>query len=68
MFTSTRPSDGVTSCSKVLLRILGDVPKAESKPAIDLKALHAKIGELALGTEFLSGMVFKAGLLPCVKR
>ena len=48
--------------------LLGDEPKAESKPAIDLKALHVKIGKLELGNEFMSGIVFKAGLLPCVKR
>ncbi len=32
-------------------------------PAVDLKALHAKIGELALETDFLSGALGKAGLL-----
>ena len=32
-------------------------------PAIDLKALHAKIGELALENDFLSGALSKAGLL-----
>ncbi|GLI95113.1 hypothetical protein LMG27198_41050 [Methylocystis echinoides] len=38
--------------------------KAESKEAaVDLKALHAKIGELALENDFLSGALSKAGLL-----
>ena len=32
-------------------------------PAVDLKALHAKIGELALENDFLSGALDKAGLL-----
>jgi transposase len=32
-------------------------------PAIDVKALHAKIGELALENDFLSGALGKAGLL-----
>ena len=32
-------------------------------PAVDLKALHAKIGELALENDFLSGALSKAGLL-----
>ena len=32
-------------------------------PAVDLKALHAKIGELALENDFLSGALGKAGLL-----
>ena len=30
---------------------------------VDLKALHAKIGELALENDFLSGALNKAGLL-----
>ena len=37
---------------------------AEAKePAVDLKALHAKIGELTLANDFLSGALSKAGLL-----
>jgi transposase len=32
-------------------------------PAVDLKALHAKIGELALENDFLSGALDKAGML-----
>ena len=32
-------------------------------PAVDLKALHAKIGELALENDFLSGALGKASLL-----
>ena len=35
-------------------------PKSES---IDLKALHAKIGELTLENDFLEGALTKAGLL-----
>ena len=31
--------------------------------AVDLKTLHAKIGELALENDFLSGALSKAGLL-----
>ena len=34
-----------------------------SAPAVDLKSLHAKIGELALENDFLSGALGKAGLL-----
>jgi transposase len=38
--------------------------QAEAKePAVDLKALHAKIGELTLANDFLSGALSKAGLL-----
>ncbi len=32
-------------------------------PAVDLKVLHAKIGELTLENDFLSGALSKAGLL-----
>jgi transposase len=39
----------------------GNVPDAA--PAVDLKVLHAKIGELALENDFLSGALSKAGLL-----
>ncbi len=36
---------------------------AAAAPAVDLKSLHAKIGELALENDFLSGALDKAGLL-----
>jgi hypothetical protein len=32
-------------------------------PAVDLKALHAKIGELTLENDFLEGALGKAGVL-----
>jgi transposase-like protein len=32
-------------------------------PAVDVKTLHAKIGELTLENDFLSGALSKAGLL-----
>jgi transposase-like protein len=35
----------------------------EVAPAVDLKALHAKIGELALENDFLAGALGKAGML-----
>ena len=35
----------------------------EAAPAVDLKGLHAKIGELTLENDFLSGALSKAGLL-----
>src|ERR1700710_853473 len=34
-----------------------------AQPAIDVKSLHAKIGELTLENEFLEGALTKAGLL-----
>ena len=36
---------------------------ASAQPAIDVKSLHAKIGELALENDFLEGALSKAGLL-----
>ena len=36
---------------------------AEATPAVDLKVLHAKIGELTLENDFLAGALSKAGLL-----
>ena len=36
---------------------------AQSAPAVDVKALHAKIGELTLENDFLEGALSKAGLL-----
>ena len=34
-----------------------------STPAVDVKSLHAKIGELTLENDFLEGALTKAGLL-----
>ena len=36
---------------------------AAAPPAVDLKTLHAKIGELALENDFLAGALSKAGML-----
>jgi transposase len=36
---------------------------AQSAPAVDVKVLHAKIGELTLENDFLEGALTKAGLL-----
>jgi transposase len=36
---------------------------AEAASAVDLKVLHAKIGELTLENDFLAGALGKAGLL-----
>src|SRR5271166_5856532 len=36
---------------------------AQSSPSVDVKALHAKIGELTLENDFLEGALSKAGLL-----
>ena len=39
----------------------------DATPAVDLKALHAKIGELTLENDFLAGALGKAGM-PSAKR
>jgi transposase len=36
---------------------------AKSEPEIDIKSLHAKIGQLTLENDFLEGALNKAGLL-----
>jgi len=36
---------------------------SQAAPAADIKALHAKIGELTLENDFLEGALTKAGLL-----
>ena len=44
--------------------VFGDDAKAEpAAPTVDVKILHAKIGELTLENDFLSGALGKAGLL-----
>ena len=48
--------------------VFGDSLKAEPEPVIDVKTLHAKTGELTPETDFLSGALGKAGLLPSAKR
>jgi len=47
--------------------IFGGGHSAGTEPAIDIKALHAKIGELTLQNDFLSGALGEAGL-PGAKR
>ncbi len=43
--------------------VFGSEMKSEAAaPAIDVKTLHAKIGELTLENDFLSGALGKAGL------
>lgn len=41
---------------------------AVATPVIDVKTLHAKIGELTLANDFLEGALDKAGLLPSARR
>jgi transposase-like protein len=61
----------ITQWRAQLLESAADVFSAGpggSEPAIDVKVLHAKIGELTLANDFLSGALGKAGLLPSAKR
>ena len=48
--------------------VFGAAPVADVTPAVDVKALHAKIGELTLANDFLEDALGKAGLLPSAKR
>ena len=48
--------------------IFGAAATPEPAPAVDVKTLHAKIGELALENDFLAGALGKAGLLPSARR
>jgi transposase len=47
--------------------VFGQDKAGSPEPTVDLKALHAKIGELALENDFLSGALSKAGLLSAKK-
>ena len=42
---------------------LFDGPRHKDEPPVDVKALHAKIGQLALENDFLKGALTKAGML-----
>ena len=57
----------ITSWKAQLERGAADVFGAGSNtpatPAVDVKSLHAKIGELTLENDFLEGALSKAGLL-----
>ncbi len=59
----------ITDWKNQLLERASSVFGAESgvQPAVDLKELHAKIGQLALENDFLVGALGKAGL-PSAKR
>jgi transposase len=44
--------------------VFGSGPAEDaSRPAVDLKELHAKIGELTLQNDFVAGALNKAGML-----
>ncbi len=61
----------ITQWRAKLLESAADVFGAEqtaAEPVVDVKVLHAKIGELTLANDFLAGALGKAGLLPSAKR
>jgi len=47
--------------------VFGTAGAASSEPPVDVKTLHAKIGQLTLENDFLSGALTKSGL-PSAKR
>jgi transposase len=56
----------ITEWKKQLLERAGELfggLSRKDEPAVDLKGLHAKIGQLTLENDFLEGALIKAGML-----
>ena len=56
----------ITEWKKQLLERAEEVfdgPKRSESPPVDVKAMQAKIGQLALENDFLEGALIKAGML-----
>jgi transposase-like protein len=56
----------VTEWKKQLLERAGEVfdgPRRRDEAPVDVKVLHAKIGQLTLENDFLEGALTKAGML-----
>ena len=54
----------ITTWKRQLSESAADIfDKSPAKPDVDLKALHAKIGQLTLENDFLEGALTKVGLL-----
>ena len=47
--------------------IFGGAVTAAPEPPVEVSAMHAKIGQLTLENDFLSGALIKAGLLSAKK-
>lgn len=47
--------------------VFGGTAAAAAQPPVDVKVLHAKIGQLALENDFLEGALIKAGMLSARK-
>src|SRR3954467_11532395 len=48
--------------------VFGSEKAASANPPVDVKTLHAKIGELTLANDFLEHALGKAGVWPSAKR
>ena len=48
--------------------VFGAAAAPEPAPAVDVKTLHAKIGEMTIENDFLASALGKAGLLPSARR
>ena len=48
---------------ELAVNAFGPGGNATAQPSVDVKSLHAKIGELTLENDFLEGALTKAGLL-----
>ena len=48
--------------------VFGSEKAGTDAPPMDVRTLHAKIGELTLANDFLESTLGKAGLLPSAKR
>ncbi len=59
----------ITQWKNQLLEQAADVfePNGKKEPSVDIKTLHAKIGELTLENDFLESALNKAGLLSAKK-
>ena len=56
----------ITEWKKQLLECAGEVfggARHKDEPPVDVKVLHAKIGQLTLENDFLEGALIKAGML-----
>ena len=56
----------ITEWKRQLLERAGEVfggPSRKDEPPVDVKAMQAKIGQLALENDFLEGALRKAGML-----
>ena len=63
MFIPTRSRHGKRSLLDGAAGVFGSGASSVEAAPVDLKALHAKIGELTLENDFLEGALSKAGLL-----